>query len=137
MNMHDLNPSDRAVLREPEAAVRYQLIVENVGEDTYILMSKGHHDPHEFMRAVRADYSWPLGMPTHEWMRAIPAPKGSGYRCLYVEAEPRARGAFPATYAREAYGEDSYERLCPQQTASGCSHTAEPNEQDQSGSSHE
>ncbi len=92
---------------------RYPLNVENVGEDTYILMSKGHHDVHEFMRAVRADYSWPLGMPTHEWMRAIPAPKDSGYRCLYVEAKPHARGAFPATYAREAYGEDSYEAQAP------------------------
>lgn len=93
------------------ATARYPLSVENVGEDTYILMSKGHHDVHKFMRAVRADYQWPLGMPTHEWMRAIPAPKGSGYRCLYVEAKPGARGAFPATYAREAYNEDRYEAL--------------------------
>ena len=31
---------------------RYPLSVENVGEDTYILMSKGHHDVHEFMRAT-------------------------------------------------------------------------------------
>ena len=93
------------------AARHYPLSVENVGEDTYILMSKGHHDVHEFMRAVRADYQWPLGMPTHEWMRAIPAPRGSGYRCLYVEAKPGARGAFPATYAREAYNEDRYEAL--------------------------
>lgn len=92
---------------------RYPLDVENVGEDTYILMSKGHHDVHEFMRAVRAGYSWPLGMPTHEWMRAIPAPANSGYRCLYVEAKPGARGAFPATYVREAWGDDSYEALAP------------------------
>ena len=95
-------------------AKRYPLCVENVGEDTYILMSKGHHDVHEFMRAVRAEgYTWPLGMPTHEWMRAIPAPKDSDYRCLYVEAKPGARGAFPATYAREAYGEDRYEAQAP------------------------
>ena len=50
-------------------------------------------------------------MPTHEWMRAIPAPKNSGYRCLYVEAKPGTRGAFPATYVREAYNEDRYEAL--------------------------
>ena len=98
---------------------RYPLDVENVGEDTYILMSKGHHDVHEFMRAVRADYSWPLGMPTHEWMRAIPAPANSGYRCLYVEAKPGARGAFPATYVREAWGEDSYEAQAPNARLSG------------------
>lgn len=100
-------------LNDGLGATRYPLRVENVGEDTYILMSKGHHDVHEFMRAVRADYSWPLGMPTHEWMRAIPAPKDSGYRCLYVEAKPHSRGAFPATYAREAYGEDRYEAKAP------------------------
>ena len=98
---------------------RYPLDVENVGEDTYILMSKGHHDVHEFMRAVRADYSWPLGMPTHEWMRAIPAPANSGYRCLYVEAKPGARGAFQATYVREAWGEDSYEAQAPNVVLSG------------------
>lgn len=88
---------------------RYPLRIENVGEDTYIVMSRGHHDPHEFMRAVREQYGWPLGFPTHEWMRAIPAPKNSGFRCLYVAAQPGARGAFPATYAREAYNEDAYE----------------------------
>lgn len=88
---------------------RYPLRIENVGEDTYIVMSRGHHDPHEFMRAVREQYGWPLGFPTHEWMRTIPAPKNSGFRCLYVAAQPGARGAFPATYAREAYNEDAYE----------------------------
>ena len=89
---------------------RYPLDIKNVGEDVYIVMSKGHHDPHEFMRAVRdAGYDWPLGKPTHEWMRAIPAPKDSGYSCLYVEAEPGSRGAFPATYSHEAYGDDMYD----------------------------
>ena len=98
---------------------RYPLDVENVGEDTYMLMSKGHHDVHEFMREVREHYSWPLGMPTHEWMRAIPAPANSGYRCLYVAAKPHTRGAFPATYAREAWGEDSYEANAPNVPMSG------------------
>jgi hypothetical protein len=38
---------------------------------------------------------------------------GKPYRCLYVEAKPYARGAFPATYAREAYGDDRYEAQAP------------------------
>lgn len=97
---------------------RYPLSVKNVGEDSYILMSKGHHDLHEFMRAVRADYQWSLGMPTHEWMRAIPARADSGYRCLYIEAEPHSRGAFPATYVSEAYGDDRYEAQAS--SARGC-----------------
>jgi hypothetical protein len=96
---------------------RYPLIVQNVGEDTYILMSKGHHCPHEFMRAAREDYSWPLGMPTHEWMRAVPT-KDPGYHCMYVEAKPHSRGAFPATYAREAYGEDRYEAIRERESVS-------------------
>ena len=108
-----MEQNSQAVGARLDAPVRhYPLNVENVGEDTYILMSRGHHDVHEFMRAVRADgYTWPLGMPTHEWMRAIPAPANSGYRCLYVEAKPGSRGAFPATYVREAWGEDRYEAL--------------------------
>lgn len=119
--MNTTNDERKASAGQVQRPVRrYPLNVENVGEDTYILMSRGHHDVHEFMRAVRADgYTWPLGMPTHEWMRAIPAPKDSGYRCLYVEAKPHARGAFPATYAREAYGEDRYEAQAPNAKLTG------------------
>lgn len=95
--------------RVDRPVMRYPLDPVSVGEDTYMVMSKGHHDPYKFMRAVREHYSWPLGFPTHEWMRAIPAPKGSGYTCLYVEAKPGSRGAFPCTYTREAYGDDAYE----------------------------
>lgn len=86
----------------------YPLEIQNVGEDEYILMSKGHHDPHHFMRAVRdAGYDWPLGMPRHVWMRAVPT-RIPGYRCMYHEVLPHARGAFPATVAWECYGEGMY-----------------------------
>jgi len=99
---------------------RYPLDIVNAGEDTYIVMSKGHHDPHEFMRAVRAEgYEWPLGMPEHKWARAVPTKEA--YRsCIYVFTEPHARGAFPATYSWEAYGDDRYEVL----VAPNCSSTA-------------
>src|SRR3954462_13662344 len=74
----------------------YPLDIENVGEDIYTLLSKGHHDAHEFMRQVRADgYGWPLGMPKHIWLRCIP-PR-PGYSTCYVEATKGSRGAFPAT----------------------------------------
>lgn len=89
---------------------RYPLDIQNVGEDIYMLMSKGYHDPHEFMKAVTDEgYDWPLGWPTHEWVRTIPAPKNSGYAFIYIKAEPGSRGAFPATYAREAFGDDIYD----------------------------
>jgi hypothetical protein len=88
---------------------QYELDIQNVGEDVYMLMSKGHHDPHVFMAQARADgYEWLLGTPTHEWVRKTPAPKDSSFSYLLTTAEPNSRGAFPATYAREAYGDDQY-----------------------------
>ena len=90
----------------------YPLEIENVGQDTYILMSRGHHDPHEFMRQARADgYEWPLGMPKHFWTKRIPAHPKSGYLCHYVMVPEGTRGAFPTTYAHEAYGQDQYEAI--------------------------
>ncbi|WP_157683063.1 hypothetical protein [Burkholderia ubonensis] len=74
----------------------YPIEIENVGDETYIVMSRGHHDVHEFMRQVRADgYSWPLGMPQHVWMRAVPS-RDPFVICRYVESSEGARGAFPS-----------------------------------------
>lgn len=100
-----------------EADRKYPLDIQNVGEDTYIVMSKGHHDFDAFMAAVRVDYDWPLGPPKHMWMRAIPT-KQPYMRCLYVHAEPNTRGAFPCTYSWEAYGEDTYEATLAARTPS-------------------
>ena len=86
----------------------YPLEIENIGDDTYRLMSRGHHDPAEFMRKVREDYDWPMGMPIHLWFRAVPDASGECI-CRYVEARPGGRGVFPVTYAHEAYGQDTYE----------------------------
>ena len=88
---------------------RYPLRVENVGDDTYILMSRGHHDADAFMRAVReAGYDRPLGMPRHYWIKATPCRCGE-HTCHYTILGVPVRWAFPATYAHEAYGEDRYE----------------------------
>lgn len=86
----------------------YPLEIENVGEDDYIVMSRGQHDPHEFMKAVRRDYDWPLGMPTHRWVKKTPKRDGFSYHFV----KEGTRGAFPATYAHEAYGENRYEAIC-------------------------
>ena len=102
--MNEVNTVERPVKR-------YPLEIVNAGEDTYIVMSKGHHDPHEFMRAVRAEgYDWPLGMPEHKWARTVPT-KDACRTSNYVFTEPHARGAFPVTYAWEDYNERSYEAL--------------------------
>lgn len=95
--------------------MRYKLDPVSIGDETYIVMSRGHHDPRDFMHAVRENYQWPLGFPTHEWMRCIPAKIGSGYDFMYVKANPGSRGAFPCTVTREAYHEERYDALVTQQ----------------------
>ncbi|OJB00574.1 hypothetical protein [Burkholderia ubonensis] len=95
----------------------YPLDIQNVGDDTYIVMSKGHHDVHEFMRQVRADgFDWPLGMPKHVWMRTVPS-RAPYVSVRYVESCEGARGAFPCTYAWEAYHERRYEAIVAAQGA--------------------
>lgn len=94
-------------------AERYPLEIENIGEDVYILMSRGHHDIHAFMREVRELYNWPLGVPQHIWMKTRPARPGSGYRCFYDVVPQGTRGAWPATHVQEAWGDDSYEARFP------------------------
>lgn len=91
-------------------ADRYPLEIRNVGDDTYIVMSKGHHDPHLFMRAVREEgFDWPLGMPEHRWVKAVPCPPSCGlHTCHYATSDTPRKGWFPATYAWESYGENAY-----------------------------
>jgi hypothetical protein len=93
---------------ESRAAKRYPLLVRNVGDDTYIVMSKGHHDTHAFMAAVReAGYDWPLGQPSHKWVKATPCRCGE-HTAHYSLTDAPKRGAFPATYAWEDYGDTAY-----------------------------
>ena len=90
-------------------AREYPLEIENVGDDVYMLMSAGHHDPHVFMRRARSEgYDWPLGMPTHQWVKRTPAKDGD-HSCWYHIVPEGTRGAFPATYAHEAHGGERYE----------------------------
>lgn len=89
----------------------HPLEIENIGEDVYTLMSRGHHDPHEFMKRVREEgYTWPLGMPQHLWFRATPDRSGK-LVCRYSVAEQGSRGAFPVTFATEAPNEELYESV--------------------------
>ncbi|WP_180980378.1 hypothetical protein [Vibrio diazotrophicus] len=89
---------------------KYPLDIENVGNDTYIVMSKGLHGAHEFMKAVReAGYDWPLGNPQHVWIKATPDRTGES-RALYNIVDQSVRGAFPATYSWEASGDELYQR---------------------------
>ena len=85
----------------------YPLEVESVGEDTYIVMSRGHHDLDLFMsEAVKDRPSWNLGGAEHTWIKTMPG-RGT-YACFYAHVPEGTRGAWPATYCYE-YGE-GYEK---------------------------
>lgn len=91
----------------------YPLKIENVGNDVYMLLSRGHHDIHVFMGQVRADgFDWPLGVPEHCWMKTVPDNTGE-YAARYCIVKAGTPGAWPATQVMEAYGEDRYESLHP------------------------
>lgn len=88
----------------------YPLSINNVGDNTYMLLSKGHHDIHEFMKAVRKQgYDWPLGMPEHVWLKAVPNNANGGHS--YFHCKQDTTGSFPATFVSEAYGEDQYPHM--------------------------
>jgi hypothetical protein len=75
--------------------------------------AKGHHEPEGFLRELRAwlpdnpevgrdfeDYAGhPFGRVWHGWYRTVPvAPwDDPGFGYYYYPAEPKSRGAFPAT----------------------------------------
>ena len=95
----------------------YPLDIQSVGGDEYIVMSRGHHDMHDFMKAVRAEgYEWPLGVPEHRWAKVTPDSTGE-CTCLYHFVEEGTRGACPVTYSWEAYGDDAYEAKYPSMAA--------------------
>jgi len=83
----------------------YPLEVESVGEDTYIVMSRGHHDIDAFMTEVIKGFDgWNLGGAKHVWIKTTPAKGGWNYNLV----KEGTRGAWPATYCWE-YGE-GYEK---------------------------
>lgn len=87
---------------------RYALKIENVGEDVYILMSRGHHDSERFMEACHAAYpTWPMGHPVRTYWKSVPT-RRDGYKCIYSEVEPTVLGAFPVTVSYEDYSEDRW-----------------------------
>lgn len=80
-------------------------------DDTKTLMSKGHHDPAEFMKACEFWYGGPLkgwGKVRHGWGRTVPDSSGD-YEFLMLPAKPHARGAYPVTTIIDdvAYDHDS------------------------------
>lgn len=90
----------------------YPLVPMIVGDESLAIISKGHHNIHDFMREVRKHWSWSLGVPEHVYLKTMPA-REDGFACWYEAVPKGTRGAWPATYVAEAYGEDSYEHRHP------------------------
>ncbi len=90
----------------------YPLAVECLyTDDTKTLMSKGHQDPAEFMKACEEWYGGPLngwGKVRYGWGRTVPDSSGD-YEFLMLPAKPHARGAYPTTTIIDdvAYDNDS------------------------------
>jgi hypothetical protein len=95
-------------------AQRYPLDPFSIGEHTYCVISRGHHDIHAFMAKVRESWQWPLGVPKHIWMKTMPAPSPE-YTAWYQPVPEGTRGAWPCTHVHEAYNEDAYENHHPDQ----------------------
>jgi len=89
---------------------KYPLEIESVGSDTYIVMSRGHHDLAEFIAKAREEYpDWYLGGAEHKWCKTVPDRSGQ-LACRYAFVEAGTRGAWPATYAWE-YGDNTTKQV--------------------------
>lgn len=79
---------------------RYPLDVHDCsGDDGNACYSKGHHDREAFKAAALAWFGEDMSAwdgPRHEWWRVVPDHTGE-YRCVFHEAKPGTRGAFPVT----------------------------------------
>lgn len=80
---------------------KYEIDVLNCGDDSYMLMSKGHHDIELFKSECKKEYEH-IGeylesceCPCqHLWYKAVPR---DGYNSWYAPVDKSVRGAFPAT----------------------------------------
>lgn len=90
----------------------YPLEPMKICGDFVAVISKGHHDIHDFMREVRKHWNCVLSVPEHFYMRTVP-PREDDLACWYEVVPKGTRGAWPATYAHESPMEDSYEHRYP------------------------
>lgn len=98
---------------EKPTTQKHPLKLENWGDDSYLVMSRGHHDLDEFKRQVHKEYEH-FGdffqSAYHGYFKATPHDFGTNYSPV----GPSVRGAFPATVAQEGwsaeFGLNTWER---------------------------
>lgn len=99
MNMPDITPPPMSEEQKREPRAYPMELVCLYTDNTKTLMSKGHQDHAEFMRACEEWYGAPLegwGKVRHGWGRTVPDRTGE-YQFLMLPAKPHARGAYPTT----------------------------------------
>lgn len=80
--------------------MRYEL--HNIGEDDYLIFSKGHHNIEDFTKYVKEEYSeWGnfFEVAYHHYYRKVGNQHGSWYEPCF----PWTKGAFKVTIAQEGW----------------------------------
>jgi len=80
--------------------------LENIGEDTYLIFSRGHHDLEAFTKYVKEEYSeWGnfFDVAYHHYYRKV----GNQYGTWYEPCFPFTRGAFKVTVAQEGWSDNT------------------------------
>ncbi|MEG2707377.1 MAG: hypothetical protein RR959_08550 [Erysipelotrichaceae bacterium] len=80
--------------------MKYDL--ENIGEDTYLIFSRGNHNIEDFTKYVKAEYSeWGnfFGVAYWHYYRKVGNQQGSWYEPCFKWT----RGSFPVTIAQEGW----------------------------------
>lgn len=80
---------------------KYELKIENWGDDVYMLASKGHHDIEKFKDECNKEYEDisssldSCNCPCeHLWYKVVPR---DGYNSWYAPVDKSVRGSFPVT----------------------------------------
>lgn len=80
--------------------MKYDL--KSIGEDTYLVYSRGHHNIEDFTKYVKEEYShwnnW-FDVAYHHYYRKV----GNQYGSQYIPCFYWVRGAFPVTVAQEGW----------------------------------
>lgn len=88
----------------------YPLELENIGEDSYCLMSRGHHNLDAFMEKVSEEYpSWKMGKPEHTYFKVVPDKTGE-YSVWYTQVPKETKGCIPVTVTDEAHGDMQWKK---------------------------
>lgn len=101
------------IATEKTSTQKYPLKLENWGDDSYFVVSRGHHDLAAFKQKVNEEYDH-FGnffeSAYHSYLKATPSSEGT----VYSHVGPDTRGAFPATCAQEGwstqFGDNTWDR---------------------------